>query len=217
MSEEVSFHGSIGTLKGVVHGSSPKAVILCHGFTGSKGNKAGWAEELAKDFTVLRFDFSGHGESDGKLEDITLTALLGDARSAIEFMKKRGAKSVGIAGHSLGGSVTILASPFVKAVCPIEAVTDFSSVSLNRYGLKKFDEDARKHDIYRVIRNTKTPMLFIHGEKDNVVPLWHSQKAVEAAPPGSALEIIKGMTHDIEETGYKQIIALTKDWFKRTL
>ncbi len=217
MTEEVSFRGSAGQLRGVVHGSSPKAVILCHGFTSSKDNKAGWAEELAKDFTVLRFDFSGHGESNGKLEDITLTSLIKDTQCAVGFLKKRGAKSIGIAGHSLGASVTILSASVAKAICPIEPVTDFSSVKLNPYGLKKFDEDARKYDIYSMLKTVKTPVLFIHGDKDDVVPLWHSQKALSFAPPGSRLEVINGMTHDIQETGYEKVVALTKKWFNQAL
>src|SRR3989338_8213394 len=104
MQEGVFFVNNRGEkLSGTVHGKGAKAVILCHGFRSSKENNAAWAEKLSDSFAVLRFDFSGHGESDGELKDITLTRLLADMSAAIGFIASRGAKSIGLAGHSLGG------------------------------------------------------------------------------------------------------------------
>src|SRR3989338_1297035 len=89
MQEDVFFGNGRGEkMAGVVHypKETSKAVILCHGFRSSKENKAAWAERLSDNFAVLRFDFSGHGESGGDLEDVTLTRLLADMNAAIDFM-----------------------------------------------------------------------------------------------------------------------------------
>src|SRR3989338_3496455 len=217
MQEGVFFVNNRGEkLSGTVHGKGAKAVILCHGFRSSKENNAAWAEKLSDSFAVLRFDFSGHGESDGELKDITLTRLLADMSAAIGFMASRGAKSIGLAGHSLGGSLSILASARAKAICSVAGATDFSRRSLNRFGLLNFDQDAKGHDFCEALRKSRVLALFIHGDRDEVVPLWHSEKGVEAAAPGSRLEIIRGMDHSYREH-YDKIVSLTEAWFKAHL
>src|SRR3989344_8614618 len=61
------------------------AVIVCHVFTSSKVKKEGWCEFLSKKgFVAMRFDFSGHGESQGDFENFTVTKCLDDTRAAVE-------------------------------------------------------------------------------------------------------------------------------------
>ncbi|MBI4019611.1 MAG: alpha/beta fold hydrolase [Candidatus Aenigmarchaeota archaeon] len=219
MQEEIFFGNGRGEkLAGVVHYRKEisSAVILCHGFRSSKENKAAWAERLSDNFVVLRFDLSGHGESDGELKDITITRLLADMNAAIDFMIARGAKTIGLAGHSLGGSLSILASERAKAICSLAGATDFGTRNLNRFGLLHFDQDAKKYDFYRTLKKSKTPALFIHGDRDEVVPLWHSEKGIQAATEGSRMEIIRGMDHSYAGH-YDKIISLSEAWFKERL
>ncbi len=70
-----------------------KCVFLCHGLTGT--GKAGEIfEELASKLAdaglaSFRFDFRGHGESEGNCNDITLTGEKRDIEAAFSFAKKR--------------------------------------------------------------------------------------------------------------------------------
>ncbi|OGK09444.1 hypothetical protein A2767_05355 [Candidatus Roizmanbacteria bacterium RIFCSPHIGHO2_01_FULL_35_10] len=69
-----------------------KAVILAHGLTVDK-DEEGIFVELAellkkKGFAVFRFDFRGHGESEGKSIDTTISGEVADIKSAINFVKK---------------------------------------------------------------------------------------------------------------------------------
>ena len=87
-------------------------VILCHGFTGNRngGLEVGIAHELeAKGIASIRFDFNGHGESEGDFQQMTVPNEIEDARHVYEWVKDDGRfGKIGIAGHSQGGVVTAM-------------------------------------------------------------------------------------------------------------
>lgn len=71
---------------------------MCHGSQSSKNSNSitGLAEILERNNLLgFRFDFYGHGESDGKFEDITTKELIDDIISAINYLKKQGYEHVG--------------------------------------------------------------------------------------------------------------------------
>lgn len=54
----------------------------------------------------LQFDLRGHGQSDGRQQDMTLPAILNDIRVAIAHgQAETGARSVGLLGASFGGGI----------------------------------------------------------------------------------------------------------------
>jgi alpha/beta superfamily hydrolase len=68
-------------------------IVLCHGFTTSKdGRTYVQLEEIlnVKNFSTLRFDFFGHGESAGRFAEITISEAVDDVRSAVRFVKESG-------------------------------------------------------------------------------------------------------------------------------
>ena len=70
-------------------------VILCHGFHSTKDNNTNTrlhAMLKEKNIATFRFDFYGHGESDGKFENITVSEAVEDALCAIEFLKRKDIK-----------------------------------------------------------------------------------------------------------------------------
>ena len=90
--KEITFQSQGLTLRGVFHRSSLKKpvgnVLLIHGIINDKdedGNFVNLAEMLSeKGYNVLRFDFRGHGDSDGKSEDVTIAGELNDLENAIK-------------------------------------------------------------------------------------------------------------------------------------
>ncbi|MBI2232458.1 MAG: alpha/beta fold hydrolase [Candidatus Aenigmarchaeota archaeon] len=108
-------------------------VIICHGLGSSKDNK----EPLMKAFSEgglasMAFDFSGHGESQGSFEKLTVTNAVADSKAAIDYVSSLAsvdANRIGIMGHSFGGSVSLLAATIDKRIKSIVAsapVTDFN-------------------------------------------------------------------------------------------
>jgi uncharacterized protein len=66
------------------------------------------AEGLAEDgVSSLRFDLRGHGESDGRQEDLTLASILNDIGAAIEHVREAtGAESIHLIAASFAGGIT---------------------------------------------------------------------------------------------------------------
>lgn len=98
---------------------NPPAILLLHGFTGSRNEleipavKEGvftraarmWAD---KGYASLRIDFRGNGESEGKFEDMTMDGLVRDAVAALDFLAAGGEVDkdrIALVGWSMGGAV----------------------------------------------------------------------------------------------------------------
>lgn len=85
-------------------------VMLCHGFTANRNNGllCGIADELEKQgIASIRFDFNGHGESEGDFQQMTVPNEIEDAMHVYNWVKADGRfGKIGIAGHSQGGVVT---------------------------------------------------------------------------------------------------------------
>lgn len=92
--------------------SSAPLLVLCHGFGGDKRgalfdnitdslNRAGIA--------VLRFDFNGHGQSEGRFEDMTVPNEINDALCVLRYASSLPWVSrLAIGGHSQGGVVAAM-------------------------------------------------------------------------------------------------------------
>src|SRR5262249_10318128 len=103
-------------------------VVLCHGFLSSKNsttNKTLTRMLNERGLATCRFDFFGQGESEGLLEDITISLAVGQAKAAVALVRSRGFKKIGLVGSSFGGLVSILTAappPAIDCValqCPV--------------------------------------------------------------------------------------------------
>ncbi|MBI2622014.1 alpha/beta fold hydrolase [Candidatus Microgenomates bacterium] len=117
-----------------------KAIVLAHGISVDK-DEDGIFTELAKllkesGFAVFRFDFRGHGESEGNSVDMTITGELKDLDSAINLVKKDYQK-IGLLGASFGGSIAALYSAvnkdLFKCLCLWNPTLHYGHTFLNPY------------------------------------------------------------------------------------
>lgn len=89
------------------------AVVLCHGFTGHRGEAHFLFVEAARAFAeagiaALRFDFRGSGESTMAFSQMTIETEIADAEAALEYLRQRpevNAERIGVLGLSMGGAV----------------------------------------------------------------------------------------------------------------
>jgi len=127
--------GAGGTMRGMLHrppgfssAQRHPAVIMCHGFTGTRVEphrilvKA--ARQLASQGIVtLRFDFWGSGESDGDFVDVTPETEIEDALAVVDWLRAQAGidrTRLGLLGFSLGGlvaSCTAARAEKIKALC----------------------------------------------------------------------------------------------------
>ena len=113
-SQEVTINGDHGKLSAVIQRPENKSkyplIILCHGFTADKENSLikNLADELEKvGIASIRFDFNGHGKSEGRFQDMTVLNEIEDAKKVYEYVSTLPeVTSISIAGHSQGGVVT---------------------------------------------------------------------------------------------------------------
>lgn len=117
-------------LCGILREAPPPLAVLAHGITVEK-NEGGFYSRLAdclakRGVRSLRFDFRGHGGSNGKPEEMTIAGEIKDLGSAVDRIKMKIGSKVAIVGTSFGAGVAILyAAKFPQNVssltllCPV--------------------------------------------------------------------------------------------------
>lgn len=86
-------------------------VIICHGFGGNRdrGTTCTIGHQLpTENIASIRFDFNGHGESEGRFEDMTVPNEIEDAKCVYQYVSTLpfiDTKRIAILGASQGGVV----------------------------------------------------------------------------------------------------------------
>ncbi len=104
--------------------------IFAHVFTGHKNLIA--AKHISRalnteGIAVLRFDFTGLGESEGEFADTNFTSNVDDLMAAADFLEEHYEAPTLIIGHSLGGAASIFAGnqiPSIQAIATVDAPSD---------------------------------------------------------------------------------------------
>ncbi len=112
-----------------------KCIILCHGITVDKeedGIFTNLAKQLMKQgFAVFRFDFRGHGESEGRSTDMTIKGEAEDLGAGVKFLQQKGFKKFGILAASFAGGAacfyTVKHQDIVKALVFWNSLIDYGS------------------------------------------------------------------------------------------
>ena len=138
MQQRIQFPNRQGqTLSGILHpgaGHANGVALFAHCFTCGKQIKAAShvADALAQaGFTVLRFDFTGLGQSEGEFADTHFSHNVDDLLAAAQWLiEEHGAPAL-LVGHSLGGTAVLAAAlqlDSVKAVATINAPAEAEHV-----------------------------------------------------------------------------------------
>ena len=94
--------------------------ILMHGFTGNRNGELLTALAdalLEKGVASVRFDFNGHGDSGGKLEDMTVLNEIADAKVILDYAKSlKHVRNIFLFGHSQGGVVASMIAGYYPEV-----------------------------------------------------------------------------------------------------
>lgn len=105
---------------------TPRAwALFAHCFTCSKDLRG--ATEIARSLTaagfgVLRFDFTGLGESEGEFAETTFSSNVADLVAAAEFLAREYQSPSLLVGHSLGGAAVLMATPLIDSVAAVATV-----------------------------------------------------------------------------------------------
>jgi len=128
-SKKISFNNSNGhALSGVLDlpTAEPRAFALfAHCFTCSKNIKA--AGHITRALTnagiaVLRFDFTGLGQSEGEFADTTFSSNVSDLLAAVDWLSVNYRAPEILFGHSLGGTAVLQAAPRVPSAVAVATI-----------------------------------------------------------------------------------------------
>lgn len=198
--QEIILNGSQGRLAAtlVQPQSTDTLVILMHGICSHRNFS--FLREVADALAAasiasLRFDFNGHGQSEGSFAKMTIENELLDAQAVLDEVSRWSwVKKIFLVGHSLGGVVAgLLAAKNensisgIVQVAPAAVMHDDALAGKKRLFLfKKLSEAylqaAREIDIYTRSCSYAGPVCLIHGKKDSIVPYRYSERYNECYP-----------------------------------
>ncbi|HKK73660.1 MAG TPA: alpha/beta fold hydrolase [Saprospiraceae bacterium] len=198
-------------------------VLFAHCFTCNKSLTAvrNISRELTLEgFAVLRFDFTGLGESEGDFADTNFSSNVEDLLQAAEELKRQHQAPAVLVGHSLGGAAVIKAAcelDYVKAVVAIGAPFSPSHVShllddsLSELQVrgeakvqiggrpftvkKQFLEDIREHQLGECLERLKKGLLIMHSPQDKIVEIENAAKMYQAARHPKSFVTLDGADH----------------------
>ncbi len=177
---------------------APRGVVFF--LHGNAGNLQSWFTDIdvyrRANFDLFMLDYRGYGKSSGRIQDEA--QLHADVRAAWDTIAPEyaGKKRV-LLGQSLGSGLvvplalqaqpdlTVLVSPYSSMRALASEVYPWVPSALLRYPLASDAEIARLN----------TPLLLVHGERDDLIPPHHSQ-ALKALNPQARLHIVKGAGHN---------------------
>jgi len=190
--------------------TTPAAYALfAHCFTCSKDIKAaGWISRalVARGIAVLRFDFTGIGQSGGDFAGTDFSSNLDDLAAAADFLRREHEAPRLLVGHSLGGCAVLAAAeriPEARAIATLGApsATEHLSKTLVRIApdleargeaevnlggqpfriRKELLDDLEEDHLRGVLERLHRPLLIFHSPVDNIVGIDHARRLFEMA------------------------------------
>jgi pimeloyl-ACP methyl ester carboxylesterase len=185
---------------GTIHGG----VVILHGAGSCKESHHDFARALLPPgIAALSFDQRGHGASDGPMD----AAALADIAAMVSLLRDRIGleQPIALRGSSMGGYFALVAAGAVGARAVV-AICPASASGLQR-GLAaetlRFDADPEalarllsEHDLEDAVSALDIPVLLLHAEGDEQVPVQHSRELEQhLAHPASRLIVVPGGHH----------------------
>ena len=226
-------------------GSSPVAYALfAHCFTCSKDWQAvRWISQALTEhgLAVLRFDFTGLGESEGDFANTNFSSNVGDLIEAARFLEREHAAPRLLVGHSLGGAAVVQAAARLdgpSAVATIGAPADPSHVTrLLRSSVgeiqaeghaavelagrtftirKQFLDDLEKTRMQKAVRAMEAAFLVFHAPLDDTVGIENARQLFQFARHPKSFISLGQADHLLTDKGDAQHVgAVLAAWAQR--
>jgi putative redox protein len=204
--------------------AAPRAYALfAHCFTCSKDALAAATISRAltrSGFAVLRFDFTGLGQSGGDFGNTDFSSNIDDLVHAADYLRDRFAPPTLLVGHSLGGAAVLAAThrvPEVRAVATIGAPADpahivhllaGSRAEIERRGeaevclagrsfriRRQFLDDIAGQPLAERIRRLGAALLVLHSPTDEIVGVDNARILFDTARHPKSFVALDGADH----------------------
>ena len=246
---KVEFESNGIKLAGLLESSDSDAVrayaLFAHCFTCSKDIAAASRISralVALGYTVLRFDFTGLGNSDGDFSNTNFSSNVEDLVAAADFLRSEFQAPQLLIGHSLGGAAVLKAAQSINevtAIATIGAPFDAQHVSkqlgsdlgkISKDGEAEVDLAGRKFKIKKQfvddirsqnndhIAKLRRALLILYSPVDATVNIAEAEKLyVEAKHPKNFISLNKAdhLLSQREDSEY--VAACISAWARRFL
>lgn len=226
--EKLTFTGASGhTLSAKIdypdNGEVKSWVVFAHGFTIGKDLKP--IRTISKTlvdegYGMLRFDFTGLGQSEGDFSDTNFSTNVGDLKAAAGWLAEHKKGPCVIIGHSFGGTAALKAADEIescKAVATIGSPCDTTHI-VHQFADKleeievdgqaqvtlagrpfvikeQFLDDIENHDIAAEIADMGLALMIFHSPQDRVVGIENAAHIYEKARHPKSFVSLDGADH----------------------
>lgn len=220
----IKLHAKLDMPDGYEKGAKCPLVIVIHGLTGHMEEKhiiaiAKTMNDMG--FATLRAEMYGHGKSEGAFRDHNLFKWLNNAMAVTDYAKTLDfVTDLYLCGHSQGGITTALVGAMkpddFKAIMPLSPALMMSEAARKGTSFgREFDPDhipdeidvgkgqlvggnyiraAQLLDIDWMIYRYRGPVLLVHGDEDEAIPVQYSIDAASRYE-NARLVIVEGDDH----------------------
>jgi len=216
-------------------GEARAFAVFAHCFTCGKDIAAASriSRALSKQgYAVLRFDFTGLGNSDGDFSNSSFSSNIEDLIAAVGFLKEQYTAPDLLVGHSLGGAAVLAAAtqlPDLKGVVTIGAPYEAShlrellkpaipeleakgdaeiDLAGRSFHLKKqFLDDIDAHKPEELLKDMRADLLIFHSPVDTVVPINNAGNIFSAAKHPKSFISLNQADHLLQKSADSQSVA----------
>jgi len=201
--EDVWFPATDGTrLFGwyVESSGSPAVLLWCHGNAGNIINRLDNLRELYHlGLSVFLFDYRGYGRSQGRPSEEGLYQDALGAYAHVTGTRRIRPERIVLFGRSLGAAVAgEVASK--RPVAGLILESSFPSVEalarFHYFGLPVHWLIGARFNLADKLKHVSVPILVIHGDQDEIVPIHLGRQVFEAAKDPKAFYVVPGADHN---------------------
>ena len=235
-----------GRLERPAEGAPRATAIFAHCFTCSKDLVAPVRVSralAAHGIATLRFDFAGHGESDGRFEDGTFGTHVEDVVAAAAWLGAEVAPPALLVGHSLGGAAVLCAAARLESV---RAVATIAAPSETAHVRRLFDDELAAIEaegaaevvlagrtfpitddlvasldhphLEEALDALRAAILILHSPSDRTVPIEHATRLYTAAKHPKSFVSLDGAGHLLSDPADADYVgAVLAAWASRYL
>ena len=218
-------------------GKTKGIAIIAHGFNGTYHWGRNYFDVMGrKGYQCFTFDFpcgSVNSHSDNNTMNMSILDEQSDLKAIVRYFRSQGQKHIVLIGESQGGLVAALtAAKIKKAVSQLVLVFPALGIPQNwraRYpkiedipevtelwGVKmgrRFFEEIHDMNSFDIIGKYRGPVLIVRGDKDGIVPVESSQKAVKLYKD-VRLHIIPGAGHGFKPAEFQEEVQQLEMFLK---
>lgn len=197
-------------------------------------------ELIEKGISVLNFDFTGLGHSEGDFSESNFSNNISDLEEVNSFLTENYIAPTILIGHSLGGAAAIIAASQlenIKAVVSIAAPSYVKHITRHFQNLdeitkeghamlsiggrpftirKQFIDDLEKHNLEEVVKELRKPIMIMHSPQDTIVEIENAGRLYNSAFHPKSFISLEGADHLVRNKKDAAYIAnVIASWVER--